>query len=63
MAKIFNLHDVFEAEISITVKLGPAYNEFGYNEQTAFTSRFPCIKINDRNVRLHRAPTYNFFTG
>ena len=29
--------------------LGPAYNEFGYNEQTPVTSRFLCIKIIDCN--------------
>ena len=30
--------------------LAPAYNEFGYNEQPAITSRFLCIKIIDCNV-------------
>ena len=30
--------------------LGPAYNEFGYNEFPAITSRFLYIKIFDCNV-------------
>ena len=30
--------------------LGPAYNEFGYNEHPA-TTRFLCIKIIDCNVK------------
>ena len=31
-----------DAELSILV---PAYNEYGYNEHPAITSRFLCIKI------------------
>ena len=36
------------AQVSIT--LGPAYNEFGYNEHPVSTSKFLCIKIIDCNV-------------
>ena len=31
--------------------LGPAYNEFGYNEHLAYTSTFLCIKVIDSNVK------------
>ena len=44
------------------ITLGPAYNEFGYNEHPAITSRFLCTILIDSNVkrvRLQRAPTYN----
>ena len=33
------------------VTLGSVYNEFGYNEHPAITSRFLCIKIIDCNVK------------
>ena len=33
------------------IALSPAYNEFGYNEHSATTSRFLCNKIIDSNVR------------
>ena len=33
------------------VTLGPAYNEFGYNEHPPTTSRFLCIKIIESNVK------------
>ena len=47
---------------SCSCALGPAYNEFGYNEHPAITSRFLSIKIIDRNVKnvwLQRTLTYN----
>ena len=34
-----------------TITLGPAYNELGYNEDPAVTSRFLCIKIIDCHVK------------
>ena len=33
------------------ITLGPAYNEFGYNELLATMSRCHCIKIIDSNVK------------
>ena len=33
------------------LKLGPAYNEFGYNEHPSTMSRFLCIKIIDCNIK------------
>ena len=33
------------------ITLGPAYNEFGYNEHWAVMNRFFCIKIIDGNVK------------
>ena len=33
------------------ITLGPAYNEFGYNEHPPTTSRFLCIKIIGNNVK------------
>ena len=47
-------------------KLGIAYNEFGYNEHPAITSRILCIKITDCNVKKlayneHPLITNNFF--
>ena len=33
-----------------TITLDPTYNEFGYSEHLAITSRFLCIKIIDYNV-------------
>ena len=33
------------------ITLGPAYNEFRYKENPLRTSRFPCIKIIDYNVK------------
>ena len=46
--------------------LGPAYNEFGYNEHTAVTSTFLCIKIIDYYVKKfgyneHSLITSSFF--
>ena len=38
--------------------LGPAYNEFGYNEHLAVTSRFLSIKIIDYNVKKFAASTH-----
>ena len=35
----------------ILFTLGPAYNEFVYNEHPAITSRFLCIKLIDCNVK------------
>ena len=32
------------------ITLGRAYNEFGYKEHPAVTSRFLCIQIIDNNV-------------
>ena len=46
----------------IDTTLDPAYNEFGYNEYPAITSRFLWIKIIDCDVKkawLQRAPIYN----
>ena len=38
-------------QISPLNTLGPAYNEFSYNEHPAITNRFHCIKIVDCNVK------------
>ena len=35
----------------VTNFISPAYNEFGYNEHPAITSRFHYIKIIDGNVK------------
>ena len=45
---------------------GPAYNEFGYNEDPAIASRFLCIKIIDYSVKKfgykeHPLVTSSFF--
>ena len=37
--------------MKIESKLGPAYNEFGYNEFPAITNRLLCMNITDCNVR------------
>ena len=45
----------FSSRMKTTMKiesiLGPAYNEFDYNEYPAITSRFLCMNIIDCNVR------------
>ena len=46
---IFNVTRKTHTLFSFT--LDPAYNEFGYNEHSAITSRFLCIKIIDCNVK------------
>ena len=37
---------------SVSTTLGPAYNEFGYNNHPATTNRFFRIKIIDYNVKM-----------
>ena len=34
-----------------TITLGPAYNEFGYNEHLAITNRFLCMNVIYCNVK------------
>ena len=34
--------------------MGPAYNEFGYNDQPSVTSRFLCVKFIDCNVQCSK---------
>ena len=34
----------------LAIMMGPAYNEFDYNERSATASRFLCIKVTDWNV-------------
>ena len=48
------------------ITLGPAYNEFGYNEHPAITSRFLCTILIDSNVKKsgyneHPPTTSSFF--
>ena len=43
--------------------LGPAYNEFCYNEHPAITSRFVCIKITDSNVKKFGYNEYSLATS
>ena len=50
----------------VSATLGFAYNEFGYNEHPAITSRFLCMKIVECNVKKfgcneHRLVTSSFF--
>ena len=44
--------------ITYLIIVGPAYNEFCYNEHTALTSRFLCIKIIDCNVKKFSYSTH-----
>ena len=44
---------------SVQDTLGPAYNEFGYNEHQATKNRFLCISIIDCNVKNNEHPLMN----
>ena len=43
--------------------LGPANNEFGYNEHPAITSRFLCIKVIDCSVKKFGYNGHPFITS
>ena len=54
----FSLSFLFEQNT-----LGPVYNEFGYNEHPAVTSRFLCINIINCNVKNFGYNEYSLITN
>ena len=56
--------ETHNAHTNSTNILDPAYNEFGYNEHWAVTSRFRCSKIIGKNVkRFVRERVFVFTTN
>ena len=49
--KLKQTQEIIDVSSTFVITLGPADNEFGYNEHTATISRSLCIKIIDCSVK------------